>query len=422
MNDTFYYINTSLSSRSYGSLVNPMFEDLPEGARFYSNIARAFGYESFIPRQGKWSGPWKTDVMEEHILPRYDSNFKLSFEEITDNRAKDIINLIETTDKKISIFYSGGIDSTTCLVSIIKNLSKKHLDNIYVCMSADSVIENPNFYYQYIKDKINVLDSLNNLYSSLADTGFISVTADSGDALFGTELGTKMYAQYQSLILDESLTQQRIYKDLYFKINDPDTHYSKFKSLIIKYFNKILQKNVSNLNNFDKKFGELFYEKLNKNIQTSEVPILSLHDFYWWIIFNIKYLHCALRPGLIYSAGANRKKVFGNNLFNWYGNTDYQLWSMANNNNGEKIIGTTQGSYKHIARKYIAKFDHNEWYYNHKIKIGSMPFVVARNYRKHFKDFDPVFGLDTNYDVAMIGTPDVDTLILDGLKNYKIDW
>lgn len=422
MSKVFYYINTSLASRSYGNLINPIFEELPEGARFHSNMARAFVYESFILRQGEWSSPWKTAVMPGNEMPVYDPDFKKTFAEVTDDRAKDVADIIERTGRKIAVFYSGGIDSTTCVAALIKNLTHEQLENVYVCLSADSIIENPNFYSNFIKDKIKTLDSLNYMYSDLADAGYVSVTADIGDALFGTELGTKMYAQYMSLIQDMPSDDKRKYEQLYFKISDSQTHYSNFRQLIINYLNKILQNSTSNINEFDKKFGEQFYEKLNKNIQTSKVPIVSLHDFYWWIIFNVKYLHCALRAGLIYSKGSNRKNVFGNNLFNWYGNSEYQLWSMANNNNGQKIIGTTQGSYKHAARKYIYDLDHNEWYFNYKIKIASMPFIVARNYRKHFKDFDPVFGLDTNYDVAMIGTPDVDALILDGLKNYKIDW
>lgn len=422
MSKTFYYINTSLTSRSYGNLVNPIFDDLNEGARFYSNMARAFTYESFIPRQGEWSCPWKTAVMPGNEMPEYDPNFKETFSEVTDNRARDLAKIIEETDRKVAVFYSGGIDSTVCVSALIKNLTQRQLENVYICLSSDSIVENPNFYTNFIKDKIKTLDSLNHIYSDLADEGYVCVTADIGDALFGTELGTKMYAQYMSLIQDMTESDKRKYEQLYFKINDRDTHYSNFRPLIISYLNKILQNNTNNINDFDKKFGEQFYEKLNKNILTSKVPIISLHDFYWWIIFNVKYLHCALRAGLIYSKGANRKNVFGDNLFNWYGNREYQLWSMANNNNGEKIIGTTQGSYKHAARKYIYDLDHNEWYFKYKIKIASMPFIVARNYRKYFKDFDPVFGLDTDYNVAMIGDPEVDSLVLNGLNNYKLDW
>jgi hypothetical protein len=109
-------------------------------------------------------------------------------------------------------------------------------------------------------------------------------------------------------------------------------------------------------------------------------------------------------------------------LINWYGSTDYQLWSMANNNNGEKIRGTSQSSYKWAARKYIYDFDGNEWYFRYKIKIASLPFIKMRNYRKYYKDFDTQFGMNTDYEILRGGDPEVDNFITSGLMNYKIDW
>jgi len=132
-------------------------------------------------------------------------------------------------------------------------------------------------------------------------------------------------------------------------------------------------------------------------------------------------MHCALRAGFIYSIGDNRRYIY-DKLINWYGNTEYQLWSMANNNNGEKIRGTSQSSYKWAARKYIYDFDRNEWYFRYKIKIASLPFIKQRNYRKYYKDFDTQFGMNTDYEILRSGDPEVDNFITSGLMNYKIDW
>lgn len=418
---TFYYVNTSLSSISYRNLVTPYLNDLPEGGQFYSNISRAFVYDSFIPRDGIWTTPWSTAVVDEHIMPAYDATFNKTFSDITDARAIEIGKILETTDKKMAVFYSGGIDSTTCVSALIKNLTEDQLSKISIAMSADSVIENPIFYKDFIQGKITTIDSMKFTYSDLVELNYICVSADIGDALFGTELGTKMYPQFKHLSNNMTADVRKQFETIYYDISNSEVHYSRYKELIIEYFNRLL-KNGTDTTIIDNTFGELYYEKLDLNVRTSSVPIHSLHDFYWWIIFNIKYLHCALRPGLIYSKGKNRKQVFGQNLINWFGNADYQLWSMVNNNNGQKIRGTTQGTYKYAAREYIYDLDKNDWYYHNKIKIGSMPFIVARNYKKYFNDFDRVFGLQDNYDVAFIGEPETDKLILDGITNFKIDW
>jgi hypothetical protein len=95
---------------------------------------------------------------------------------------------------------------------------------------------------------------------------------------------------------------------------------------------------------------------------------------------------------------------------------------MTNNNNGEKLIGPTQGLYKTAAKKYIFDFDKDEWYQIHKIKIISLPNIIKRNWKDNYTEFDPILGIDTNYDIVKIGTPDVDNYVIDRLVQFKIDW
>lgn len=433
---TFYYIGVSFNSRAYLKLVGPHFHKMPDGGKFYSNLARAFFYESFVPRDGEWSSPWSTKVHPGYEMPDYDSTFNKTFDEVTDNRALDIAQIIESQDREMVLFYSGGIDSTVCVTSLLKNLNAEQRKNISICMSADSIVENPSFYTKYVKNNFNTIDSMNFIYSDLAKDNKISITADLGDALFGTELGTKMYPRIK-YFNNQLPVEKRIDSNLFSKVSDDDVHYSKFKDIIVQYFNLCLSKNLEvwtrvsrhrgyNLpaenSKQNEQFGELLYRKYDNNIKTSKVPVHSLHDFFWWIIFNVKFMHCALRPGSLYSTGTNRQKVFNGNLINWYGSQDYQLWSMANNNNGQKIKGTTEGSYKWAARKYIYELDRNDFYLHHKLKIASLPFVYFRNLKKYYKEFDPMFGLDTNYNIAYIGDKNTDDMILDRLYSYTIDW
>lgn len=418
-----YYANFTPGAIHLQKLIGPdLVGSLPEAGKFYYNLGKAMKYASYVPRQGEWSTPWPSAVAPGYEMPEYDASYNNNFAEVTDMRAMDIRSIIHQTGKPVALFYSGGIDSTVCLASLVKNLTKEELGYIHVNMSTDSIVENPAFFRNFIRDKIKVLDSMNNKYSDLVDKGYYCLTADLGDCLFGTELGTKMYAQFKALANQLPSNIRIDVENLYYDVINKDVHYSRYKDLIILYFNNILEKNkLYPLVETDRLFGELLYSKIEHNIKTSRVPIHSLHDFFWWIIFNPKFQHCALRGGFLYSTGENRRHIY-DKVINWYGSNDYQLWSMANNNNGEKIKGTSQSSYKWAARKYIYDFDGNEWYLRYKIKIASLPFIKMRNYRKYFKDFDTQFAMNTNYDVLRVGDPAVDGYIISGLYNYKIDW
>ena len=417
----FYFVQTSMYNRSFNKVIEPVLNDLSEGSRFYLNISRAFTFESYVPRAGEWSSPWPVITNPNYLMPAYDPSFSKSFEEITDQTALDIAKKIRNTDKEYSLFYSGGIDSTTMVVALLKNLSKEELKKVSICMSADSILENPFFYRTYIQNKLKVIDSDIYDLNTYVNENKVAVVADLGDGLFGTELGTRMYPQFYNIgkqIGYEEHTLNNLYKNL----SNSDYHYSKYKDIIIQYFNNILQSKHSNYTDNDKCFGELYYTKLDYNIKTSNVPVHSLHDFFWWIIFNVKFMHCALRPGTIHSTGKNRTKIFSEGMINWFGNNDYQLWSMANNNNGEKIQGTTQSSYKWAARKYIYEYDKNDWYFFHKIKFASMPLVVARNWRKNFEGLDSFFALTEDYHSLHFGDPNIDNYVQEQILNYKIDW
>jgi hypothetical protein len=367
---------------------------------------------------GEWTTPWNTKVAPGYEMPAYDPSYSKSFSDISDMRAIELKNLINT-GKKIVVFYSGGIDSTVTLVALLKNFTTEELKSVSLALNQDSMIENPNFYTKYIQNKFYIIDSQENKYSDLISRGYICVPSDLGDALFGTVLGVKLYSQFNELSNTMSNNTKKLIKNLYYEVASKDVHYSKYKDLIIAYLNSVLAKNKQILQPGDDKFGEIYYNKLVNNINTSTVPIHSLHDFFWWIIFNIKFMHCALRPGILYSGGNNCQDFFENGLFNWFGSTDYQLWSMANNNNGQKINGPIQSSYKFAAKKYIYDFDQNDWYYRYKLKMPSMPTLRLRNYKKNFTDFDSRIGMNSNYDILRFGDPGVDDYIVNRLINFN---
>ena len=69
-------------------------------------------------------------------------------------RAKELLARAERLDVSLYSFWSGGIDSTCVLVSLLKNASASQKERIVVLMSEESISENPNFYRDHVHGKL----------------------------------------------------------------------------------------------------------------------------------------------------------------------------------------------------------------------------------------------------------------------------
>ena len=107
---------------------------------------------SYVSRnKGEWSIAWPVTIKKKFLMPAYDKNFNKTYEDITDARTEDVRKLIIEKNTKFAVAYSGGIDSTLVVASLIKNLTKEQLTNIYIYCDTASVIENPIFYKKFIQ-------------------------------------------------------------------------------------------------------------------------------------------------------------------------------------------------------------------------------------------------------------------------------
>lgn len=384
------------------------------GGKFFINIAKRLNQSRFVGRNGEWSLPWEQVLIPGFEMHKYDPNFKLTFSEVTDRRALEIKARIQKGDR-FAVMYSGGIDSTVILVSLLKNLTQEELKNIAVCTSIHAVFEYPSFWEKYIINKIKIIDSANNWYDDVIMLGYHPITGDEGDAILGTQIGLNLYHNYDYYVslLPEPELRGKLLK-LKYRISDPDVHYSVFKPLLVRHF--AYEQSASGI-----EFGRLLYEKYNKNVVTAKdgPPILSLHDFFWWLIYDVKYLNCSVRASIYYNVTLPYREVIDSQI-NWFNGVEYQLWSMANNNNGQKIRNTVS-SYKYAARKYIYDFDGDEWYFYFKTKLESLNNLAVKPKVKEFYG-NEVIGVDSNYQPLIIGDPEVRTWFKEKISNYKIDW
>lgn len=387
-----------------------VYDESGPGGKFFINLSRRLNPCRFVSRNSsEWSLPWKQEIIPGFEMPAQDLSFNKPYEQVTDERALEIKAQIHQ-GKKFALFYSGGMDSTCVLVSLLKNLTKEELESVAICTSIHAIIENPTLWEKHISGKFKVFDSPNTLYDDIIEAGYYPITGDEGDCIFGTSIGLQLYHNYAAYLYKLSPDVQSKLTPLRYRISDPEVHYSVYKDLIIRYF--ALNETPEGL-----EFGRLLYEKYHHNVVTSNVEIRSLHDFFWWLIFNVKYLNCSVRGAIYFNDRIPIRECI-DTTFNWFNGYDYQQWSMNNNNNGQKIQ-TTVATYKYAQRKYIYDFDKNEWYFHFKTKLESLSNLrfKGRKIGMHKN-----FGIDTNYNRLFVDDVAAKNFFRENFIKYEIDW
>lgn len=359
-----------------------------------------------------WSLPWPIKIKEKFRMPAYDRNFNKRWQEITDGRARDVSQLIQKTNKKFCILYSGGVDSTLITVALLKNLSKQELKNISFYCNTASIIENPIFFKKYIYEKFETMCSTRYLVEDVIAKGHTVISSMSGDVLCGSKNWLDLLANRYYYMRDLSAESKQNISKNWRRATDPSVHYSIFKDLIINHY--MARGNIG--------IGQQYYSKMEKNIETSDVPIHSLYDFYWWNLFNLKYVHLSAKFYIIDNVKMSFDEI-DNNMFDWYNTNDYQKWSMVNNYTGEKI-DFSGASMKLCVKKYIHDFDKNDWYLHYKQKLPSNEQQKLRSHSSSQQKFSPmtVFGLTQKSERLHIENKNVQNYILHHLSSFEKDW
>lgn len=385
------------------------------GGKIMLDLSTLYKPQRFVSRNGEWSLPWPQQIPPGFEMPAYDPTFSKSFSDVSDERAREIADLINTKNQKFVVMYSGGFDSTIIMSALIKNLSSEEIKNVSVCANGHSMIENPSFWKKFIWNKFKIYDSARYKYDDLIELGLRPITADEGDCIFGTMSFLDLQQNYEYYLNQVSPESRIQLSNLKNKMTSADVHYSAYKDLIVKHWST---PNAPHL-------GEAWYDKFDKNIKTATVPVQSLHDYYWWVLFNIKWVSCAIRISVFLNDRLDCGTVINNWAVNWFSSKSYQQWSMVNNNNGEKIeFGAT--TYKMAARRYIHDLDKNDWYYYFKLKLGSLgPNVMYHQEVDNLPDRlkpNARFGIDSNYNLLSVDDLEVQEYIKYHMSRFERDW
>ena len=287
------------------------------------------------------------------------------FDDICDARAQDIYRKARLLDKRIDVFWSGGIDSTAALVALLKNGSKEDIERINVWMSEASIREYPGFYFDHIENRLAVR-RLENEFRSVFHSGSIVVTGEIGDQVFGSmKLINKPNVRNPALRTDGELREMKQVGWIDF------LWYEMHKILFLVK---------------DRYEFQSFINYLTPQVEKSPIRIKTAFDFLWWLNFSAKYQNVQLR---MFGAEINDDvdedfESKRSRVFHFFDTDDFQRWSIANH---DKKIKETIASYKFVAKDYIYTYTKDEDYRDGKIKLPSLSEFSSldENYKeKHY--------------------------------------
>jgi hypothetical protein len=88
---------------------------------------------------------------KERPIPKSKGDFNKSFKQICEERSIQLLN----TGKRLNVFWSGGIDSTVVLFSLMNKTND--LSQIRVILTTDSILESGSMFDLLIKNKIEYI-------------------------------------------------------------------------------------------------------------------------------------------------------------------------------------------------------------------------------------------------------------------------
>jgi len=364
MSDSLYYFKP-------GVMRDMDFTGFP-GLATFSNYPKLYAAGSVpFDRTGTIKTPFKSG--HRFLIPSL-RPMKKTFEEICNERANELLARADRFDVRIYTLWSGGIDSTLALVSLLKNANAAQRKRITVLMSLESIRENGLFYENFIKGKLRTETS-----SSLPlvlGTRNILVSGEHNDQLFGSDLMAPLIVTHGPGIIRQKY--------------DP--------TILIDHYAKSFEG--------DKKLAEFYVRLFEKLPPVCPIPIETMFEFTWWINFSLKWATVYYRT-LTFTDPRNVSGIteaYSRDFYAPFYNTDdFQLWSL---NNPDKRIKDTWRTYKWPCKEIIYDFAKDPVYRDMKKKVGSLSSFIAN--KRAYKAIDTDFVLYPEFDVDRFFTPDND--------------
>ena len=255
---------------------------------------------------------------------------KLSLKAIIKERANEAAVLSVNSSLPLNVLWSGGIDSTVALISLIKELGKKDFSRmVAISITVNSIHEFPELFKYLLQLGFN-FRKLGHPVSKFLNTNELHVTGEHGDQLFGSD---KMLQLVESECGD-------IGHDVMAPL--------------------LMMDKLCNASKVDSLYGYI-----QPIIDKSPFEIITICDYMWWINFVCKWQQVSLR---IPVWKFNEVKQLFDSTFHFFRSSDFQTWSMQKNSKNPGEVT----KYKIEFKEYIAEFFDCKNYFNNKTKEISL--------------------------------------------------
>jgi len=318
-------------------------------SQMLAKIARWGGHPWFFAHRGYDDGLFRGAVTLEHLgiaSPAYDPDFPMSWGEITDVKAIEVLDLARRQNKQILISWSGGIDSSVVLVALLKWARNEDLERLIVATKKSAVWENGMLFDLIVDRKLKLIDYDRMIMSiqSLPMSDYILLNGHPADQLLiGMNDSTR-------LVLENKEYAQIPWKQT--------SHLKKYLSTFID----------------DDKVVEWLIAKVACNLESIDNPVESCYSFIWWISFNYFFSAVATYEFVqTYSRWAGLPfETWRHNRFAWFEDMAYQKWAMANCNRFDVLFGPNFNQWKWCAKQYMFDYTKDYYYLNYKTKVASI--------------------------------------------------
>jgi hypothetical protein len=293
-----------------------------------------------------------------------------TFEEICNERAVYILNQSDKHSCDIYVMWSGGIDSTLALISLLKNAKKNHIGRIVAVMSDASIQENPNFFRDHIQGKLRM--QTRTVIPFLIGNKSLLVSGEHNDQLFGSDMMAKLISRYGADFIHAPYSRESLS--------------AYYKSAI------------------GGRAADHYLDLFERLVHSAPIHIQSNFEFTWWVNFSLKWQTVYMRM-LTFASSRNPDIITDGEYvreyyFPFYNTEDFQLWSL---NNLDKRIKDTWKSYKWVCKDIIYEYTKDADYRDNKLKKGSLSSFFRVNDSYKFLDSD--FKLHRELDLSKYYNP-----------------
>ncbi|MDR3570915.1 MAG: hypothetical protein P4L81_01810 [Candidatus Pacebacteria bacterium] len=333
--------------RKIASLDRNLYPDINRFSKFFSLYDNSV---ALVDRTGTVRTPIRSHLLSPIPAVR---PFSKTYEELCDERAREILQRADELSLPIYTMWSGGIDSTLVLVSLLKHATETQKKNITVLMSDESINEYPRFYREHIYGKLHTESSVR--FPELIGTNLMLVGGEHNDQLFGSDVVGLMISRYGEAIIHEPVRRDRL----------------------LEFFTE----KSGNAENVD------FYLDIFEKVRASApVEISTNFQYLWWLNFALKWQPVYTRM-LIRVRPRNVANITPEYLrtryVQFYSTDDFQLWSILNL---DKKIQNTWVSYKFTAKEVIYRYTKDADYRDNKTKRGSLFNLLVQQDMYNFVD------------------------------------